>query len=243
MDLDKNRFVWTFGDDASGKLGDGSPIANKDTPVKVHGVNDVNFLENIVAISAGWDHCMALEGNDPCDANICGKVFCWGNNGPSSEFPDYDGGRLGNGQVTGSNSVPVIVLSGQQDSNSTYLKNIVIISAGESHSMALGSDGFVYTWGDNTYGQLGTGNTSDYNTPVKVVAPDRDGDGEPDDLDGNSVTVDYLGDDYPIIAISAGYWHCLAIDQQGRLYTWGKGLDGRLGLGNQNNCNIPKMIQ
>ncbi len=240
MALDDDGFVWTFGDNEFGKLGVGD-TQDRETPVKVHGVNDVNFLENIVAISAGWDHCMALEGYSIEDFNICGKVYSWGNNGTGNY--GEDGGRLGNGQVTGSNSTPVIVLSGQQDSNSTYLKNIVEISAGESHSMALGRDGFVYTWGDNGDSQLGTGDNSDYNTPVKVIAPDRDGDGYSDDLDGDPNTVDYLGDDVPIAAISAGYWHCLAIDQQGRLYTWGMGWEGQLGLGNQNDYNIPKMIQ
>ena len=137
MALDANHFVWTWGDGAYGKLGNGADEDER-TPVKVRGVNDVNFLENIVAISAGWDHCMALEGYSIEDFNICGRVFCWGNNGVGHHVDG--GGRLGNGQTTGYKTTPVIVLAGQQnpdDPNYPYLRNIVAISAGDSHSMAL----------------------------------------------------------------------------------------------------------
>ena len=68
-------------DPGYGLLGTGSNVAIEDTPVKVHGVNDVNFLEHIVAIAAGWDHCMALEKDDPWDPNLNGRAFTWGNNG------------------------------------------------------------------------------------------------------------------------------------------------------------------
>jgi len=43
-----------------------------------------------------------------------------------------------------------------------------IIFAGYSHSLALKSDGTVWAWGSNTYGQLGDGTTTHRNTPVHV---------------------------------------------------------------------------
>ena len=229
-----------------GKLGTNNTQVDYNTaPVKVHGVNDVNYLKNIVAISAGLDHSMALEKLDANDPNCKGRVYCWGANG----------GRLGDGTYI-DRLVPVMVHAGRQDPNHPNdipLKNIIAISAGESHCIALekldvvndsNCRGRVYTWGNNSYGQLGTGNSYSY-TPVRVLAPDRDGDNLPDNLDGNSNTTDYLGDDVPIVYISAGYWHSIAVDANGRAYAWGKNTDvggtiiGQLGIGAEGNKNIP----
>ena len=245
MALDVNGCVYTWGDneyyppsEGRGKLGINNTWTEYiTTPVKVHGVNDVSYLKNIVAISAGWDHSMALEKIDHNDPNCKGRVYTWGNNRPGF---DSDGDRLGDG-TGNSSAVPVIVHAGEQDPNhpDTPLKNIIAIAAGEGHCIALekldvndsNCRGRVYTWGDNKYGQLGTGDYQDFITPIRVFAPDRDGDGQPDDLDGNPNTTDYLGDDIPIVYISTGYWHNLVVDQSGQTYVWGKGLYGRLGIG------------
>ena len=234
--------VYTWGDDTfklggAGVLGAGGVGGGlSTTPLCVHnGAQDYNepsqeYLKHIVAISAGWDHSMALEKYveydsyqewlDPCgytwpDPNHRGRVYTWGNNGDTSYS---DGGRLGDGS-TASRSTPVVVHRGEQppdEPNDTYpyLSHIIAISAGEGHSMALDVNGYVYTWGDNTYGQLGDGNNTDSTTPVRVVGEDG------------------VGDMENIVAISAGYWHSLAIDDEGVIWTWGKTLDGRLGLAN-----------
>ena len=216
-----------------GLLGTGSNVALEDAPVKVHGVNDVNFLEHIVAVAAGWDHCIALEKDDPWDQNLNGRVFTWGNNGPGwgggetgQEWETSVGGRLGDGTTT-SRSTPVLVLKGQQEtSTSGYLEHIIAISAGEGHSMALDGNGYVYCWGDNQYGQLGNGFNDPCTTPVRVINPQ-----DPNlPLSG-------------IVAISAGHWHSLAIDSNGVVWAWGKGSAGRLGLGNKTiDCNTPHRI-
>jgi alpha-tubulin suppressor-like RCC1 family protein len=54
-------------------------------------------------------------------------------------------------------NTPVKVLSGEQDpcDPNSFLKDIVAVSAGDCHSMALDKNGNVWTWGDNEYGQLG----------------------------------------------------------------------------------------
>jgi hypothetical protein len=68
-------------------------VGDNNTPLCVRrGEQDYNepnhiFLKHIVAVAAGWDHCMALEKDDPYDPNIynpayTGRVFTWGNNGP-----------------------------------------------------------------------------------------------------------------------------------------------------------------
>jgi len=230
--------------DGNGLLGTGSTADFNDTPVKVHGVNDVNFLEHIVAIAAGWDHCMALENDDPWNPNwqcpTCkGRVYTWGNNGPGYGGGDPNdpniasvGGRLGNGTYEDSNK-PVLVLAGEQDPSKQYLEHIVAIAAGEGHSMALDTNGRVYAWGDNQFGQLGNGTNDPCTTPVKVVGPDLNKNGIHEPNEG------YLEN---VVAISAGHWHCIAVDAEGTIWTWGKGAGGRLGIGTTDDKNIPQRI-
>jgi len=236
--------VYTWGDnyfvlDGSGVLGVGDGAGNSNTPVCVHrGEQDYNnpnqiYLKHIVAISAGWDHSMALEKYevyDPFlpnfDPNHKGRVYTWGNNGAGW---DSGGGRLGDGSTT-SSSTPVVVLRGEQQAEDpcnpdTNLTRIVAVSAGEGHSMALDANGYVYCWGHNKYGQLGDGTNDQRLVPARVVGEDGEG---------------YLEN---IVAISAGYWHSLAIDANGTIWTWGKGSAGRLGLGNKTiGCNTPHPI-
>jgi len=184
--------VYTWGDDefavgdGNGVLGVGSVAGGlSTTPVMVlSGEQDPNHpddpLRHIVGISAGWDHSMALEKyeeydsylawSDPCytwpDPNHRGRVYTWGNNGQGwgddGGQNKSNGGRLGNGSVTGGSSTPVLVLRGEQPAEDPYnpyeyLQHIVAISAGEADSMALDVNGYVYTWGDNQHGQLGNG--------------------------------------------------------------------------------------
>ena len=233
---------WTTDYDG-GRLGIGTVGNWYSTPVIVHSGEQVleppsAYLENIVAVSAGWDHCMALEKLDR-ENGLYGRVYTWGNNGPGF-YTDYSspGGRLGNGTVGFVNNAdtPVTVLSGDQilDPPSTYLENIVAISAGEGHCMALDNEGHVWTWGENDNGQLGNWNFDDSLTAVKVMA-DLDGDGEPDG---------YLGDEPygKIVAISAGYWHCLAMDESGTVWAWGRNYCGQLGIGSRSDKHLPQRV-
>jgi alpha-tubulin suppressor-like RCC1 family protein len=48
------------------------------------------------------------------------------------------------------------------------LTDVVAIAAGSAHSLALKSDGTVWSWGGNTNGQLGNGTNIDSNIPVQV---------------------------------------------------------------------------
>src|SRR5690606_23804909 len=67
-----------------------------------------------------------------------------------------------NGPVTGGTTVMV-----PEPAGVTFTS----ISAGDQHSVALGSDGNAYAWGYNSAGQLGDGTNTNSNTPVQVQAP------------------------------------------------------------------------
>ena len=81
---------------------------------------------------------------------------------------------------------------------------------GYAHSLALGSDGVTYAWGDNTKGELGDGSTvSSMDEPVAVKAPD-------------GVTFTQL---------AAGSGFSVAIGSDRNVYAWGLNDQGQLGAG------------
>ena len=238
MLLDDNGNVFCMGDDTDCQIGNGSVTGYATVPNKVLSgeQSDTNtYLESIVEISAGWQHCMALEAIDPNDDTKNGRVYTWGSNHGSWQ-DSTGGGRLGNGEYSnnswgsGDSTVdkpePIWVKSGEQGIDPNGLVNIVAISAGDSHCLALDNKGFLWSWGDNHYGQLGVGSQTHHYTPVKVV--------------GGEQGTEYLSN---IKEIAAGYWHNVAITNDGEIYTWGMGHNGRLGLGDTDDRLYPCLVE
>ena len=87
------------------------------------------------------------------------------------------------------------------------------VSAGDSHSLAVGSDGNAYAWGNNSNGRLGNGTTAQQITPVKVEKPA----GAPTN--------------FTYVQVSDGYTHSLALGSDGNAYAWGANGYGQLGNG------------
>jgi alpha-tubulin suppressor-like RCC1 family protein len=114
--LTESNSVWGCGFGGNSQLGNNSN-KNRFVPVQVHGPKDVNNLEHIIAISAGWMHSLALDAN--------GFVWAFGAlNTPNGYF-----GQLGNDGIDG-NAVPVKVHGGEQ--GTPFLRYITGISAGRS---------------------------------------------------------------------------------------------------------------
>ena len=146
----------------------------------------------IVQIWGGGQHTMALLRD--------GSVWTWGS--------DY-AGKLGDNQfcvsyADTSHDSP-IPLKVHGPGNVGYLNSVIATSAGESHNIALRSDGTVWAWGWNGYGQLGDGTTNDAHTPVEVIGLSN------------------------VVAISGRGYHCLAMKSDGTLWTWGWDYYGQLG--------------
>ena len=231
--------VYAFGNPNNGALGVGVPDQTVDYGyphfVKSGAQGGSNYLEKIVAVSAGYEYTLALENREVSNNVFARRVYSWGNNTSMG-----GGRRLGND--TGENIIyePILVKVDEEN----ILENIISISAGQYHGMALDDNGNVWTWGNDNYGQLGNGTGVSTTYAVKVKAPDRDYDGESDDLvdsEGNDID-DYLGKDIPIIAIEAGSLHCLALDEMGNIYTWGFNACGQLGFGDTVNRQIPTQL-
>ncbi|KAM9733740.1 RCC1 and BTB domain-containing protein 2 isoform 1-T1 [Menidia menidia] len=133
--------VFAWGYNNSGQVGSGS-TANQPTPRRVS-----SCLQNkvVVNIACGQLCSMAVLDN--------GEIYGWGYN---------CNGQLGLGN-NGNQQTPCRIAALQG-------VNIVQVACGYAHTLALTDEGFVYAWGANSYGQLGTGNKSNQAVPTPINA-------------------------------------------------------------------------
>jgi alpha-tubulin suppressor-like RCC1 family protein len=108
------------------------------------------------------------------------------------------------------------------------MKPIIAISAGGEHSLILSSQGQVFSFGCGGIGQLGGGGSWSHRPePIKQLK-----------FDNNTYIYNYV-----ITSISAGNFHSLLLDDQGRVFACGANDDGRLGLGDRGCRLIPTLIK
>jgi alpha-tubulin suppressor-like RCC1 family protein len=141
----------------------------------------------VTAIGGGSNNSLALTST--------GQVLAWGLN---------SSGQLGNGTTVDSTTPVAVNIPGT---------TITAIAGGSAHSLALTSTGTVLAWGNNTYGQLGNGNTTNSSTPVVVSL-----------ASGTTVTAIASG------SMSSGV-HSLALTSAGQVLAWGLNNYGQLGNG------------
>lgn len=156
-------------------------------------------LDNISEVSAGREHSLLLDIN--------GQVYSFGDN-------SY--GQLGLGDNFNRNKpivLPIVYFNNKQP---------IRVSAGGHHSLLLTKDGEIYSFGNNTSGQLGLGDNNNRNIPTLVSA--------------------HSFNKKHIVQVSAGYAHSLVLTEESTVYSFGSGSQGRLGLGDTNNRNIPTLI-
>jgi alpha-tubulin suppressor-like RCC1 family protein len=156
----------------------------------------VSGLTGVTAIAGGFAHSLAAKSD--------GTVWGWGYN-------HY--GQLGNGtNVNRTTPVQASGLSGV---------TAVASQAQANHSLALKSDGTVWAWGLNNYGQLGNGTTNGSNpNPTAVQVSGVSG----------------------VSAIAAGASHSLALKTDGTVWAWGLNFSGQLGNGTTTNSSIPVQV-
>jgi len=114
-----------------------------------------------IDISGGEDHTLVLT-NDK-------TVWACGPNGGYT-FQRYYYGVLGTGSDYWglAEQTLVRVHDGNMVTASGYLEEIIDVSAGWKHSLALDVNGSVWSWGWNSWGQLGVDDDQYRTTPVQV---------------------------------------------------------------------------
>ncbi|KAI1887412.1 hypothetical protein AGOR_G00190030 [Albula goreensis] len=148
---------------------------------------EVEGLGGVTAIACGQDHCLAL-----CKS---GQVYSWGKG---------EEGQLGIGACQLKNLKPRKVVI-----PIPILIPIFQVSCGNVHSLALTAGGEVFSWGQNSHGQLGLGKeVSIQPTPHPLLS-----------LHG-----------VPVTQISAGGAHSLFLSLSGLVYCCGANAVGQLGL-------------
>jgi hypothetical protein len=192
--------VWAWGDTA---IGDGTTTGSR-TPVRVVGPGGTGFLAGVASVCVGDYHTVAVKTD--------GTVWAWGE-------PNWYG-ALGDGTHL-DRLTPVQVLG---PGGAGFLTGVASATAGASHTVALKTDGTVWAWGNNWYGELGDGTDRDRSIPVQVLGPGGSG-----FLTG-------------VASISAEDYHTVALKTDGTVWAWGANFDGQLGDNTTTNRAVPVQV-
>ena len=187
--LTQSGAVYSVGQNTSGQLGDGTSIS-RSLPVAVSALSNLK----IVDIAVGSGHSVALDQ--------FGKVWTWGQN---------TNGQLGNGTTLAWFQPKISIAS------FVYARPAVMVTANETMGL-LDTQGYAWTWSNNTFGQLGNGTTDDRSNPVSITS------------------IRWQSIDTSVDKYSYG------LDINGYAWTWGQNTQGQLGDGTTDNKSKPVSV-
>lgn len=172
-----------------------------------YGEENTSVQVSPVEVSGGLSFAqLTTGGNHTCGVTPDGEAYCWGKN---------KDGELGDGSTT-DRSTPVEVAA-----EITFSQLNAVSGAGSNfpHTCGVASDGTAYCWGNNRFGQLGDGSTSNRNEPTAVEA------------------------DVPFAEVAAGKGHTCGITTDGTAYCWGQNDGGALGDGTTEDRRLPVEVE
>ena len=167
-------------------------------------------------IARGYAHTLAIKN---------GQVWGWGDNSRGQIGPNLPGGANASDTPVLTPSATPVLIPG--------LDGAIQVAAGKNSSYALKSDGSVWAWGDNVYGQLGTA----------MVGPERDKyRAEPRQMTG--LWSSLVGRPHAMW-IASGYEsdHVLVVNDDGTVWSCGKNDRGQLGDGTKRNRSKPVQVK
>ncbi|MFZ3089202.1 MAG: Ig-like domain-containing protein, partial [Nitrospirota bacterium] len=240
--LKSDGTLWTWGDNSKGQLGNGNTTGtDSNVPVQIGSATDW------IAIAAGKDHTLAIKRN--------GTLWAWGRN-----YYIVTGGQLGLGDKL-NRFAPTQVGA---DTNWAH------VAAGSYHTVAVKTNGTLWTWGENSQGQLGLNDTAERLFPTQVgtdtnwafsaagttytVAIKTDGTlwtwgenyygqlGNGDTTGIDILAPTQIGTDTNWAFAACGWYHTVAIKTNGTLWAWGENGFGALGLGDAVSRFIPTQV-
>lgn len=195
--------VFFWGMNTIGQLGDGT-TTNRPVPTDITSNLNLHVEESIVDLSLGTGDSSILTSES--------RVFTWGMN---------INGQLGDGTTIGKLVPTEITSNFNLDSGEKITK--IILRGGSSSAFTSASR--VFTWGENTYGQLGDG------TILSKASP----------LDITSKFVLVSGE--TIADVALGFGHSALLTSDGRLFMWGRNTYGQLGNGVETDVNTPTLLE
>jgi len=228
--------VWTWGNNQYGQLGDGS------TTTRFRAV-PVPGLSGVSAIAAGNRHTVALVTNGAAQ----GSLWVWGLNSdgqlgdgttadswnPLKVMDDVEGIAAGMGHTFALKADGTLWGTGENEhgdlgddtivSRVTFgpafdgLSGVERLSGSSVHSLALTSDGRVWSTGWNTSGQIGDGTKVNRQAPISVVWLED--------------AVDVAAARFNSTPYTGSYCHSVALTADGRVWAWGSNFYGQLGTG------------
>ncbi len=233
LGLQNNGKLFAWGFNGAGQLGDGTS-QNQNAPVQIGATIKWIGMSIGQTGNSNLTHSLGVSSD--------GKLFAWGSN----VF-----GQLGIG-TPDSNPHPTPLLI-------SSMTNLVNVECGFGTSYSIAANGALFSWGNNSTGQIGNGNTNNEASPVqasvvplgwsKVAAGDTytaalksDGNiwtmgnndfgqlGNGSTTPNSLVPVQVIGSDFKQVV--CGKSHTLAIKANGTLWAWGKNVNGQLGIGN-----------
>lgn len=143
---ESDGFLLSMGDDSFGQLGDGEDNYSFINVGPFGVAPQYPATNTVVAVAAGYYHSLFILSD--------GSLWAVG---------DDESGQLGNG-AGGTHlwtDTPEMIVA----------SNVVAVAAGGVHSLFIKSDGSLWGMGYNGNGQLGTGDYTERDTPVEIVAP------------------------------------------------------------------------
>ena len=204
--IDNDNKLWAWGKNNYGAIGDDTTV-DKNVPTQI---TDSTWIK----ASAGVDHTLAIKSD--------GTLWAWGGNkygtlgldeNVETALPDFTILTLIPTQILVEESAqPTWSTSWFDDSIST------VVGHDSKFYATVDTDGTLWAWGSNEYGQLGIGNDTFKAVPARV------------------------GSDTNWKQVALGSNYTLALKTDGTLWAWGRNDHGQLGLGDTVDRNSPVRV-
>ncbi|XP_067888510.1 probable E3 ubiquitin-protein ligase HERC1 isoform X6 [Heterodontus francisci] len=169
-------------------------------------------LEKILQpkLAHGFSNAQTIEAGQYC-------TFAISEDGSVKACGKGSYGRLGLGDSNNQSAPKKLAFEPQRS-----IRKISSSKGSDGHTLAVTTEGDVFSWGDGDYGKLGHGNSATQKYPKLIQGP----------LLGKIV-----------VCVSAGYRHSASVTSDGELYTWGEGDFGRLGHSDSHSRNLPTLVK
>ena len=235
--------LWTWGRNDFGQLGLGDTLTNRTKPEQVVAIKGSNRTAANIALETSWKK-VSCRNKKSYAIKTDGTLWYWGSystNTPNTftQIANYgDGsyemssgddhaavitysgsivsigsnlyGQIGDGTTTDKTTLTLLI-----SGNTSWKK----VSCGSNNTSAIKTDGTLWSWGKNDFGQLGDGTSIHKSSPVQSIST------------SNSWN-----------EISCGGNHTLGIKTDGTLWSWGLNNYGQLGDGTVVSKSSPVQI-